>query len=293
MKSSGTLTPYLLLALAMACWSGNHVLGRAAAGHVPPFAISLFRWGIPALLLWPFARAHVRVDWPQIRSHWRTLTFLAVTGGAMFGVIQYIGLQYTSALNVSLLNSLGPVAISAVGGALFGDRLTGRQMVGIGVSLLGVLVIVTQADVGRIAQLKFNWGDLIILANMALFALYSCCLRWRPKLHWLTFMYMLAAISTLATFPFFLAEQLSGLTLNLDLFTLAVLAYVAVFPSIVAYACWTRGVEDLGPVRAGVTLHLIPPISAILAYFTLGEPLHAFHIAGFALILSGVWLASR
>jgi drug/metabolite transporter (DMT)-like permease len=288
-----TLVPYALLALAMLCWSGNHVLGRMAAEHVPPFAISLVRWGVPLILLWPFARSHLRADWPLIFSHWAVLVFLGVTGGAIFGVLQYIGLKYTTALNVSLLNSLGPVAIAGVGAAMFGDRLTRAQIIGIAVSFAGVVLIVTRADPNRLAQLDFNWGDVLILANMAVFAVYSACLRWRPAIHWLSFTYVLAAVSTLATLPFFVGEQLAGLTPEPTLLTLGVLAYVSVFPSVVAYACWNRGVAELGMARAGITLHLIPPISAVLSYFALGEPLLGFHIAGFALILSGVFLATR
>src|SRR6185295_14734911 len=110
---SSSSTAYLLVALAALCWSGNHILGRAIAGHVPPFAISTVRWVVPALILWPFAHRHLRQDWPVIRRHWSVFLFLALTGGTVFGALQYIGLQYTTAINVSVLNSLAPVLIVA------------------------------------------------------------------------------------------------------------------------------------------------------------------------------------
>lgn len=137
---------YGLLALAALTWSGNHVLGRAAAGTVPPFAISIFRWGVALVLLWPFAKPHLQRDWPSISRHLGAVIFLGVTGGAVFGVLQYIGLRYTTAINVSVLNSLAPVMIAMAGASFFGDRLSLRQATGIGVSLLGVLLIVTKAD---------------------------------------------------------------------------------------------------------------------------------------------------
>src|SRR5438477_8596761 len=115
--------PYILLALASLFWSGNHIIGRAIAGHVPPVGVSTARWLLPAIVLWPFARPHLLREWPTIRAHWRLLLFLGITGGAIFTVGQYVGLQYTTALNVSVLNSLAPVVIVACGAAIFRHRL--------------------------------------------------------------------------------------------------------------------------------------------------------------------------
>jgi drug/metabolite transporter (DMT)-like permease len=291
-RSSASIA-YLLVAVSALCWSGNHILGRAIAGHVPPLAISAVRWLLPALILWPFARPHLAHDWPAIRQHWKLILFLGAIGGALFGALQYIGLQYTTAINVSVLNSLAPVLIGAAGVALFGDRLMGRQMLGIAVSLVGVLVIISKASLAALGNLGFNWGDLIILFNMVVWAVYSACLRLRPPLHWLSFTFAIAAISGVTTLPFWMLEHASGLTLQPTLLTAGALAYVSIFPSLVAYACWNRGVELIGANRAGVFLHLIPLYSAILAGLLLGESLMLYHVAGFLLILSGVWLAAR
>lgn len=291
-RSSGSVA-YLLVAVSALCWSGNHILGRAIAGHVPPFAISTIRWLLPALILWPFARPHLKRDWPAIRQHWKLILFLGLIGGALFGALQYVGLQYTTAINVSVLNSLAPVLIGAAGVALFGDRLTRAQMLGISVSLAGVLVIISKASLTTLGSLGFNWGDLIILFNMGMWAVYSACLRLRPALHWLSFTFMLAVISGLATLPFWVLEHASGLVLQPTLLTVGALAYVSVFPSLVAYACWNRGVEMIGANRAGVFLHLVPLYSAGLAGLLLSESLMLYHIAGFLLILGGVWLAAR
>ena len=104
---------YLVLALASLCWSGNHLLGRAIAGHVPPLTISTLRWLLAALILYPFVRPHLAQDWPQIRNHFGVLIYLSLIGGGVFGALQFIGLQLTTALNVSVMNSLGPLTIAA------------------------------------------------------------------------------------------------------------------------------------------------------------------------------------
>ena len=137
---------YLLLALASLCWSGNHLMGRAIAGHVPPLTISTLRWLLAAAILYPFVRAQLRRDWPLIRQNLGVLVYLSLLGGGVFGALQFVGLQLTTALNVSVMNSLGPVFIAAASAAMFRDRLTGGQFAGIVVSLLGVLAIISKLD---------------------------------------------------------------------------------------------------------------------------------------------------
>jgi drug/metabolite transporter (DMT)-like permease len=291
-RSSGS-TAYLLVVLAALCWSGNHIVGRAIAGHVPPMAISTVRWLVPAVVLLPLAGRQLARDWPQLRSHWRVLLFLALSGGTVFSALQYLGLQYTTAINVSVLNSLAPVLIVAASAMLFGDRIGMRQMVGIAVSLAGVLVVISKGRVEDLLGLSFNAGDLVILFNMGVWAVYSVYLRRRPPIHWLSLTFVLAAVAALTTLPFWLWEHAQGLTLQPTMLTAGALAYVSIFPSLVAYACWNSGVERIGANRAGVFLHLIPVFSAVLAGGLLGEDIGIHHLAGFVLILAGVWLAAR
>jgi drug/metabolite transporter (DMT)-like permease len=283
---------YLLLTFAALCWSGNHIVGRAIGGHVPPLGISTVRWLIPALVLWPIARPHLQRDWPAIKAHWRIMLWLGMTGGALFSALQYVGLQHTTALNVSLLNSLVPVLIVAAGALVFRDRITVAQIIGITTSLVGVLVVVTRADLDTVVNLAFSRGDLIILVNMIIFAVYAAYLRLRPQIHWISFMFMLAVISTVTTFPFFVWESLAGFTFQPTLQTVVAIAYVSTFPGLLAFAAWNRSVEVIGANRAGPFLHLIPLFTAVLGYAVLGEALAAYHLVGFVMILAGVWLAS-
>jgi drug/metabolite transporter (DMT)-like permease len=284
--------PYLLLAFAGLCWSGNHLLGRAIEGHVPPLGISTVRWLIPALVLWPVARPHLQRDWPAIKAHWVILLWLGVTGGAVFSALQYIGLQYTSALNVSVLNSLVPVLIVGSGALIFRDRITLAQVLGIATSLLGVLVVVTRGSLATLIAMAFSKGDLIILVNMAVFSVFAAFQRLRPPIHWLSFLFTIAVISAVTTFPFFVWESLSGFTFQPTALTFFAIVYVSTFPSVLALAAWNHSVEVIGANRAAPFLHIVAIFTAILSYAVLGEPLAVFHVAGFVLILAGVWLAS-
>lgn len=291
--ANAATNPYLLLALTSLFWSGNHIVGRAIAGYVPPYFAATMRWLLPFIVLWPFAKPHVERDWPKIVKHWRIILFAGLTGGAIFSAGQYVGLQMTTALNVSVLNSITPVAIVAVGAVFFKDRLSLFQLTGILISSLGVLTIITRGDLQTLRNIDFNHGDVIILGNMILFAVYSCVLRKLPELHWMTFIFLIAAISAISLAPLAVWELASGQQFVVSVPTILAILYFAIFPSFLAYVFWSRGIEQVGSSRGGPFLHLIPIYSAVLASLFLGERLMAFHFLGFALILSGVWAASR
>jgi drug/metabolite transporter (DMT)-like permease len=286
------VNPYLALALTSLFWSGNHIVGRAIAGHVPPYNAALFRWLLPLIFALPFVHRYLRRDWPHIVDNWKILLFAGLTGGAIFSAAQYVGLGLTTALNTSVLNSITPVAIVAVGALFFRERLSALQILGIFVSSMGVLLLISRGDFRTLTSINFNYGDLIILGNMILFAIYSCALRKLPKLHWLTFIFVIAAISSCFLIPLAVWELVSGQHFEVSLRTVSALLYFGIFVSFLGYALWSNGLEKLGASRGGPFLHLIPIYSAVLAYIFLGEQLMAFHALGFALILCGVWAAS-
>jgi len=281
-----------VLAFASLCWSGNHIVGRAVTGHIPPLTVSTIRWLIPVFIIWFIARSEIQTDWPSVRQHWGIVLWLGVTGGTLFSALQYVGLQHTTALNVSILNSLVPVLIVAAGAFIFRDRIRFVQLFGISTSLIGVIVIVTRGDLDVLTQLEFNFGDLIIVLAMAVFAIYVAYLRMRPPTHWLTFLFVLGTISAITTMPFAIFEIAQGKILELSLLTIFAALYVSIFPSLLAFAAWNRGVELIGPNKAGPFLHLVPLYTALLAGIFLGEDLRLFHVAGLLLILTGVSLAS-
>lgn len=285
--------PYLILAFASLCWSGNHIIGRGIAGHFPPLTISTIRWFIPAIILWIAGRKRIEQDWPLIRRHWIVMLWLGATGGILFSALQYVGLQYTSAVNVSILNSLVPVLIIAVSALIFRDRILPIQLLGILTSLIGVLIIVTRGNLNALLKLSFNHGDVIIIVNMIVFAVYAAYLRLRPKIHWMSFLFVLAVVSAVGTMPFAICELASGRIPELNVGTIAAALYVSIFPSLIAFAAWNYGVEHIGANRSGPFLHLVPLYTALLAGIFLGEELMTFHAFGLLMILVGVWIAAR
>ncbi len=285
--------PYILLALTALFWAGNAIVGRAVAGAFPPMALSQLRWLAAFLIVLPFAWRHVRRDWPVIRPAMGLMMVFGLTGMAAFNGLQYTALNYTTALNSVLLQPIMPLLIAACAFALYRDRLSAAQIAGVAVSLVGVVIIVSRGDLGTLTGLSFNIGDLLLLAAFVIYAFYSALLKRRPAIHWLSLLAVTFAWGAIMLLPVSALEWASGARVALTIQSLLALAYVALFPSLFAFICFNRGVELIGPNRAGPFFHLVPLFGTFMAIFFLGERLAVFHLAGAALIFGGIVLASR
>jgi len=296
LRAAGTWAfsqPYLLLALMALFWAVNVVLGRYIAGHVPPVALSFIRWAGAFCIVLPFAWPHLRRDWAEIRRRLGFMTVLSITGISAYNTMAYYGLQFTQALNGLVLQSTGPLFVALWSFLLFGERLSAKQMVGITMSLCGVLVIISRGDLGVLLAIAFNAGDLWIVGGIVVFAFYSALMKRRPEIHQLSFLAFTMGCGALWLIPFLALEIRSGYVLTFDPLTLATLAYVTTFPSLVAYLFFNRGVELIGPNRAAPFLHLTPVFGSVLAIAFLGEEPHLFHAVGYALVLAGITIATR
>ena len=285
--------PYLLLSLTSLFWAGNIVLARYVAGHVPPLTLSCIRWIGSFILLWPFARPHLKKDWPALRARWPLLLVLSATGFAANNALSYWGLQYTQALNALLIQSSGPLFVALWSLALFGVRLTAFQLAGILTSLLGVLTILLRGDFSALASIRFNTGDLMVAGALLIFGLYSALMPRRPVTHQLSLIACTIGCGAILLLPFSIWEYASGVTLKLDLLSLATLAYAMIFPSTLAYLFFNRGIALIGPNRAAPFFHLMPVFGSALAIVLLGEEPRLFHLVGYVLVLGGVIIASR
>ena len=284
---------YLLLTLTTLFWAGNYTIGRWAAGHVPPATLAFLRWTGAMLLVLPFALPHLRRDWAVVRDNLGVLVLLGTLGGGLFNTLQYLALSETTATSAGIINSASPVMIAILSFFLNGERVSLRQAVGIALSLAGVLTVIAKGDAANLAQLALNRGDLVMLGAMVLWALYTALLDKRPKLSFLSFAAVTYWVASALNLPLAAAELAWGASLDLSPGSLAAVLYIAVFPSFLAYICYNRGVEIIGPTRAGVFIHLVPLFTVTLAVLFLGEAPALYHAAGFGLILAGVFLASR
>ena len=285
--------PYILLTLTSLFWAGNIVLARHVAGHLPPLTLSCLRWYGTFLILLPFAWPHLKRDWPVLRAHLPLLLLLSVLGFAYNNAISFWAMQYTEALNALLIQSAGPVFVAVWSLALFGVRLTGAQLAGITISLVGVLTIILRGDWSALAGISFNRGDLMFGSSLLAFGLYSALMLRRPVTHPLSLISFTTCCGATMLVPFSIWEFSTGVTLKFDWLSMATLAYVIVFPSTLAYTFFNRGLALIGPNRAAPFFHLVPVFGSAMAIMLLGEQLRLFHLAGYALVLAGVVIASR
>ena len=288
------VSPYLLLTLTPLFWSCNWIIGRGLHDQVPPLAMTFYRWLFALAILAPFAIPHAIRDWPAIRRGAKALIPLGIAGIGSHNALAYVGLNYTTATNGVLLNSVIPVVIVALSFVFLRERLSVRQALGIAISLGGVLAILSHGSLSELRALELNRGDVFVLLSLLLWSLYTIGLRWRPPgLSMLSFVFALAVIGDLAILPLYLAESALGRPMVWTWGAFAALAGVGLFSSVLAYIFWNRGVEQVGASVAGLFVHLMPVFGALLAWLFLDERMRAFHVIGIALILTGIYLTTR
>lgn len=293
-SSRAALLGYAGLVLTALFWAGNAVVARGTAGEIPPLALSFWRWTIALVLIAPFGLPRVIRQWPRIRARWPVLLALATLSVGAFNTLLYLAAQSTGAINISLVNATIPIVVAVFAWAFLGESVSRVQAAGIIAALVGMLAIVGRGDIAVLLGVDINLGDGIMVAAVLVWGGYSVLLRHAaPVLHPLALLTVLIGLGLPVILPFYLLEL--ALTGGFDLHAgmLPAFAYVGIFPSLLAYLFWNHGVQTIGPTRSAVFIYLLPVFAAGLAVTFLDETLHAYHAVGGALILIGLYLASR
>lgn len=284
---------YVLLAITSLCWSGNHVLARAMHNDMPPMALAFWRWSLASLILLPFVAAEAWRHRMAIRRHWRILLLLAVLGVSLNHAFLYTALSLTTAVNVGLINAATPIVIPIVSYLIDREGVTGRQVFGIAVSLVGVLIILSRADLGLLLGLSFTPGDLFTLGSVVVWAFYSVLLKRLPAgLPLLVFLLVLSVSGTVLLVPLYAWELATVGGFSLSVPNILTLAYISALASVVAFIFWNEGVARVGANKAGLFQYLIPVSTVVLAVLLLGEELHLYHLMGGLLTIAGLYLTS-
>lgn len=283
------LRSYALLVLVTLLWAGNSIVARAIHGDIPPFTLAFLRWTGALLLLAPFVGKHLRTDRAGIRDHWRTILWLGVIGVASFNAFLYWGLQSTTASNALLIQAAIPMLVLLLNRILFSVRSRSIEVAGVLIAAVGVLTIIFRADPSAVSSLAFGKGDGLVLCAVAAWALYTASLRARPAIHPLSLIATTFLVGAVFMAPL-AAWEVAHLPVRLTARSLLGILYVATFPSLIAYTLYNRAVAELGAGAAGQMISLQPLFGALLAVVLLAEPLHAYHLAGMALITAGIAL---
>jgi len=286
---------YVFLILATLFWSGNFIVGKAASlFEIPPFTLNFYRWTFAWLILAPFTLQEIIQKKKQILQDIKLILILGITSITIFNSIVYYSLNFTQVISGVLMISTIPVMIIFFSSIFKTEKTNIFQILGVIFSLLGVAIIVTQADLDILLNLNFNKGDLWMVVAMFSWAIYSALLRKKKfELSQTSLLEVIISAGLIFLLPAYIIEMALGYRLNIDLPFVLTLTYVVLFPGLASFICWIKGIAIIGSNRSGIFLHLMPIFSTLLAILIFEEKFMNFHLFGALFIIGGIFLSSR
>jgi drug/metabolite transporter (DMT)-like permease len=289
-------TTLLVLTVPPLMWASNAIVGRMAAGTIPPLTLNFLRWVVALAVLLPFIFAQLKVDWSLGRQHWKLFAATGFLSTTCYNALQYLALITSSPINIALITAAGPIFTLLVGRAFFSAHIGRAAALGAVLSILGVAWVLLRGEIQNLTHVAFVSGDLFMLFAIGLWSVYTWLLRERPKAMSGYSVLALQMIWGLAfAVPMVLAEVLWGgyPPVQWDAHALGMVVYVALGPALLAYICWQRAVALTGSQLPMFFLNLTPVFAAILAVLLLGEFPKSYHYIGLALIVLGIVLSNR
>ena len=288
-------TAYIFLILATLFWSGNFIVGKAASlFEIPPFTLNFYRWTFAWLILAPFTLKEILQKKDYILENIKLILILGITSITVFNSIVYYSLNFTQVISGVLMISTIPVMIIFFCWILKIEKTNFYQILGVIFSLLGVAVIVTKADLGKLFSLNFNKGDLWMVVAMFSWAMYSALLKKKKfDLTHISFLQTIITAGLILLLPAYLIEIALGYKLNVNLPFVLTLSYVVFFPGLASFFFWIKGISIIGSNRSGIFLHLMPIFSTVMAILIFNEKFMNFHLIGATLIITGIVLSSK
>lgn len=297
-----TLSTALLLTVPPLLWAGNAIVGRMVRDAVPPMTLNLLRWTIALLVLLPLGRA-VFAPGSGVLANWRRYSMLGLLGIGLYNSLQYLALQSSTPINVTLVASGMPVWMLLVGRLFYGAPVKRRQVIGALLSIAGVLVVLCRGDVNQLAALRLVAGDLYMILATIAWAFYSWMLMQRRaagsddaalRADWAAFLLAQVGYGLLWSAALAGGEwALKGVEIAWSWALAAALLYVAIGPAILAMRCWGAGLQKAGPTLGSFFINLTPLFTALLSSAFLGEAPHLYHALAFALIVGGIAVSAR
>ena len=285
---------FALLAASSLFWSGNFFTGKLASNYnLNPFKLSFLRWSLAFLLLLPFTYKKILKDFNLYIKNLPYIIITSILGVAVFNSFTYLSLQSSMVINSSIMTSITPLLIILFSWLFFKTPTYFIQFFGILLSIIGVLFIISKANLINLINLNFTTGDLWMLAAVFSWGLYSVLLKKIDKnLSQLATLEVMIFFGLIFIFPFYFVESLNNSFLPKDINEIFMIGYVAIFASIIAFFSWNKGISIVGANKASLFLHLIPIFSSIWAIFFLNENFSFFHLLGTVFIISGIILSN-
>ena len=285
-----------ILTLPPLLWASNAIVGRMAAGAIPPFTLNFLRWALALVILYPFVARRLREDWPLVRTHLRLLTVTSFLSITLYNALQYLALITSSPINIALITASGPIFTLLIGRAFFNAGISRPAMLGAALSIGGVAWVLLRGDFANLTQIAFVSGDLFMLLAIALWSVYTWLLRERPPaMATNTVLIMQMVLGLILAAPMVVAELAWGGygPIEWTSSTVGFVCYVAIVPALLGYLCWQQAVARTGSQLPMFFLNLTPVFAAMMSIALLGEFPYPYHLVGMALIVSGIFMANR
>ncbi len=286
---------YIMLVCASLFWAGNFMIGKYAfLSEIPPLSLVFYRWSLVWIILLPFTYKEIIKHKDTILNNLTLLFFLGLTSVGLFNSFTYLSLIHTQVINASLFNTAIPAIIILLCFLFKIERTNKFQILGLIISVCGILAIITKLKLDILLSLNFNKGDLIMIGGVLTWGVYSTLLKKKKfTLPLLTLVHVICTFGLISVFPQFLYEFSNEQTIQFDVNLIYTLIFLALFPSIGSYYCWAGAVSIIGANRAGISLSLIPLFSSIMAIAIYGEVFQFFHLIGAILIILGLFLSNK
>ncbi len=290
-----TSKAYIMLICATLFWACNFMVGKFAfISSIPPMSLVFFRWLLVWLILLPFTYREIIKHKKTILNNLPLLFFLALTSVGLFNSFTYLSLVHTQVINASLFNTAIPAIIILLCFIFKIEKTNKFQILGLIISVIGILSIITNLNLEILFTLNFNKGDLIMIGGVITWGLYSSFLKRKKfTLPLLTLVHILCSFGLIFIFPQYIYEFSQGQIIEFNMNLFFILIFLALFPSIGSYYCWAGAVSIIGANRAGIFLSLIPLFSTIMAIFFYKEQFQFFHLIGAILIILGLFLSNK
>ena len=286
---------YIFLFFAALFWSGNFIVGKFASQYeIPPFSLNFYRWLFAWLILAPFTIREIIEKKDYIIENYKYFAVLGVTSVTIFNSIVYYSLNFTQVISGVLMISTIPVMIIFISSILKIEKTNVFQILGVSCSFIGVILIITKANIEVLMNLDFNKGDITMVFGMLSWATYSALLKKKKhELSQLTLLEVVISFGFIFLIPIYFIEYQMDYRIILDINFFMILFYVVLFPGLISFIFWIKGVSLIGANRSGVFLHLMPILSAIMAIIIFSEKFMFYHMLGAIFILTGILLSNR
>jgi len=295
MKKQSNFLAYIFLLLTVTFWAGNFVVGKFASLYeVPPFSLNFYRWFFAWLILAPFTIPEIIKKKDYIISNYKLFIVLGVTSITIFNSIVYYSLNFTQVISGVLMISTIPVMIMFFSSILKIEKTNIFQVIGVVLSFLGVIIIITKANFEILKNLNFNKGDITMVIAMLSWALYSTLLKKQKyEISQLSLLQVVMSFGLIFLIPIYFIEYQLGFRITLEKPFILILSYVVLLPGLASFILWIKGISIIGANRSGVFLHLMPIMSAIMAMIIFNEKFMFYHMLGACFIISGILLSNK